>query len=411
MHRHMTRSEDARIQPSFWERIHAGRRAAEAQDILAAEEIFLAALSEARGAHTGSEVLALQSLTTLYGRTGRLFEALALSRHTQRLAARPGMELARAHAQAQICCALHGLELHDLLEPELGRLEPMIRRVPPRDQPDLRMEFLSLAIGDCLRLGNLEGSREYLREYEAMQDQARCSGDIDRFLVQIYDSTLRFHEGSPRDALEILEKMEAEGAIPPFRQLQILHHWIRCLEAVDRHDEASQRSEQGLALLERVQDEPQLCGIRLQGGLRLASLFEQDDRDPVRAQRAYELVAACVVLRIGQIDRAMQAVPELGLDAGEQELVRHRREFLRRHTHLLGHVARMLENNPDLCQYLGADPAHGLLSVCAWCESVRVSEQSWLPIGHYVPRESTIRITHGICPTCLDNMKLPAKAS
>lgn len=411
MHRHMTRSHEAHIDPAFWERIHAGRRAAEAQDILTAEQVFLAALADSRGVHVGSEVLAIQSLTTLYGRTGRLFEALVLSRHTQRLAARPGMELARAHAQAQICCALHGLELHDLLEPELGRLEPMIRRVDPRDQPDLRMEFLSLAIGDCLRIGDLDGARDFLREYEATQDQARSSSDIDRFLVQIYDSTLRFHEGFPQEALEILEKMEAKGAVPPFRQLQILHHWIRCLEAVDRHDEAAQRSEQGLARLERVQNEPQLCGIRLQGGLRLAGLFEQDDRDPVRAQRAYELVAACVVLRIGQIDRAMQTVPELGLDVSEHELVRHRREFLRRHRQLLGQVARMLENNPELCKYLGADHAHGFLSVCAWCERVRVSDQSWLPIGHYVPRESTIRITHGICPTCLANMELPAKAS
>ena len=53
----------------------------------------------------------------------------------------------------------------------------------------------------------------------------------------------------------------------------------------------------------------------------------------------------------------------------------------------------------------GSDEELPFIPVCAWCESVRTSEGTWLPIGHYIPRDGPFELTHGICPPCAGDLQ------
>jgi DNA-binding response OmpR family regulator len=44
----------------------------------------------------------------------------------------------------------------------------------------------------------------------------------------------------------------------------------------------------------------------------------------------------------------------------------------------------------------------GLLPVCAWCRRVRRDQDYWQSVEEYVAELTETRVTHGICPACLD---------
>jgi sigma-B regulation protein RsbU (phosphoserine phosphatase) len=44
----------------------------------------------------------------------------------------------------------------------------------------------------------------------------------------------------------------------------------------------------------------------------------------------------------------------------------------------------------------------GLLPVCAWCKRVRSDQNYWQSVEQYVVQITDCKITHGICPTCLE---------
>ncbi|MGB0583173.1 MAG: PAS domain-containing protein [Limisphaerales bacterium] len=47
-----------------------------------------------------------------------------------------------------------------------------------------------------------------------------------------------------------------------------------------------------------------------------------------------------------------------------------------------------------------------LMPVCSWCKKVRHEEDEWLSLENYLLSHPDIRVTHGMCPACFDQMKL-----
>lgn len=59
----------------------------------------------------------------------------------------------------------------------------------------------------------------------------------------------------------------------------------------------------------------------------------------------------------------------------------------------------------------------GLLTVCSSCRKIRVDEHMWEQLDEYVSEHSLAAISHGLCPTCFEQMSkeieamdLPGKA-
>lgn len=49
----------------------------------------------------------------------------------------------------------------------------------------------------------------------------------------------------------------------------------------------------------------------------------------------------------------------------------------------------------------------GLLSVCMYCKSVRVSETTWTSIERYIEERSDASFSHDVCPSCFEQRVKP----
>lgn len=45
---------------------------------------------------------------------------------------------------------------------------------------------------------------------------------------------------------------------------------------------------------------------------------------------------------------------------------------------------------------------HTLLPVCAYCHKVRDEDDAWHTMEEYIMRHTSMRLSHGICPTCFE---------
>ncbi len=48
---------------------------------------------------------------------------------------------------------------------------------------------------------------------------------------------------------------------------------------------------------------------------------------------------------------------------------------------------------------------HGLLPMCAWCKKVRDDQNYWQEVECYIAEHSDAKVTHGICPACMEKAK------
>ena len=210
---------------------------------------------------------------------------------------------------------------------------------------------------------------------------------------------------SPSLRKQRMQTFELTGTTPPFHRLKVLSNRVAIHVALGDRDRARQEAREVLAVLESVQDEPFLASDRIHQGTEIAATLERlGELDLV--QRVYDLVAAAVMIRLRQVDDCMRTLPELGLADPESTLVLtgFRKQFLSQQHALLQRVAKVFESRGDAyVRSLLATSHESLIAVCAWCECVRPSEGRWLPIGHFIPREADLKVTHGICPTCAEN--------
>ena len=46
----------------------------------------------------------------------------------------------------------------------------------------------------------------------------------------------------------------------------------------------------------------------------------------------------------------------------------------------------------------------GLLPICSYCKKVRNETNYWEQVDSYLATHSDLKLTHGICPQCLETM-------
>jgi GAF domain-containing protein len=87
----------------------------------------------------------------------------------------------------------------------------------------------------------------------------------------------------------------------------------------------------------------------------------------------------------------------------EEELARHRQHL---EELVVSRTAELERVNHELRTALqDVKVLRGLLPICAACKKVRDEEHdTWEPIEVYVRRRSEADFTHGVCPTCMDEL-------
>lgn len=48
----------------------------------------------------------------------------------------------------------------------------------------------------------------------------------------------------------------------------------------------------------------------------------------------------------------------------------------------------------------------GMLPMCAWCKNIRNDDNYWQTVEAYIAAHADVRFTHGICPPCLNRVKM-----
>lgn len=390
--------------PEFDARILRGRELADRGEFHAAEGVIRTLLTEARGRHVGNHARALSTLTTLYGRAGRYLEAHTLGVHLVLLARSmgPAADQPLAFALARVCGALSQLRIEDALGEALAELREVLDRQPtPFDH--LELEYHVAASVHATLLGDAAKARGHIEAYRRILGTLKAPDTVYRWALTMADARVTLLEGRPAEARALLAQLGTGVRAPEFGHLQTLVLEVEIGAALG---EAEPSVRAGRAALERMAGVDRgsflSADVVHQGGL-LARAFERLGEVEL-AHQAYDRMAAAVLVSLEQVDECARWLPELGPATGEDmaPLSRARKKFLREQKALLGRVASLLESQgKSRVRALLVHPEKaGLVAICAWCESVRTSEDLWLPIGHFVPRSGPFEVTHGMCPPC-----------
>ena len=49
----------------------------------------------------------------------------------------------------------------------------------------------------------------------------------------------------------------------------------------------------------------------------------------------------------------------------------------------------------------------GLLPICSYCKKIRDDQDYWHSVDRYIAKETNVRFSHGICPTCYEDIIVP----
>ncbi|MBL9086204.1 MAG: hypothetical protein JNM10_03600, partial [Planctomycetia bacterium] len=139
--------------------------------------------------------------------------------------------------------------------------------------------------------------------------------------------------------------------------------------------------------------------------LDLAESLVAAGRDAA-ARRAYDAAAAASLARLVELDRFARTFPTLLrlVPAHRDALEAYRVRSADRHRALAAPLVRLLE-----AAVRGGHPVasllhneHGLTTICAWCQRVRLADGRWLTVQQFLPLAPTGEwpLTHGICEDC-----------
>ena len=390
--------------PEFRESLMDGRALADAGKFEAAEGHFRRLLEYSRDNHLGNHTRALGALIVLYGRAGRYFEVYILAQSQADLAkqAETAGLATRAFAQSSMCGALSQLRLSEPLGEALREFRTTLDAIGG-GRVDLELKYLAASGAHARSTGDTAKARRYLTAYRDLLAENPEMEVVFRWALGMSEAELALAEGKHELALEAIKRLESGGVTPNFHRLKELTFRASAYNAMQDPAQASDVALEAMTLLESVQHDPFLASDRVHHGARLARELEALGKLD-EAKRIHDLTAAAVMVRMGQLDECMQQLPELGrkdLEAS-RTLTRFRKEFLHEQKTLLARVAALLESR-------GSEHIKGMLThaeqddhlfVCAWCESVRPTAGEWLPIGHFIPRDSNLLLTHSMCPTC-----------
>jgi hypothetical protein len=62
-------------------------------------------------------------------------------------------------------------------------------------------------------------------------------------------------------------------------------------------------------------------------------------------------------------------------------------------------IARLSEHERALTRYV--QRLEGLLPICAFCKSIRNTDDQWEPLETFISTRSDAEFSHGFCPTCV----------
>lgn len=388
----------------------AGMQALDSGDIEQAEARFRDVLATADPAHPYRELYAWAGLSTLYARMGRDFEALVLLRQmTDRTLAMGDLERS-AGTLVNYCSVLKGLRPHADPRPALAELEDLLARLPADAAAMAREDVEQVRVAVFTEDGAFDAA-----EAAALRFEQATSLDTRVWRKTVTALQMRAYIAAGRgeigQALGLLDRAEAAGATCPGLACHLIVQRLTTTLGGGADDAVRREAWRALDLLRLHATTPALASARIAlGRATTAALDRLGVPDAGEWSEAQDLMASAILDRIVQLDGATRALPDLGMVGAPAAalLATLRRAFRREQAEALRRVADRLRDRRDLPEVLAASYERGWVRLCAWCERVAPSEGVWLPVGHYVPHDGGVRLTHTICSSCAAAMEAGA---
>jgi tetratricopeptide (TPR) repeat protein len=369
-----------------------------------AESILRRVLQDVRGTGSRIEGAACLHLSSAFRAQRREFEALVMARRSAALAKSAGDPANTATALLHLGATLTVIgewAAFDAVAAEIEELAPSI--------PAMRLDPIA---------GNLHRYRaEALLE---RGDVAAARRQLDAYTAKPTDAWLR--DSAVTDGLMLRAKCDlaagnVEGALATTERLlesmdETSGDWFPCsamLVACLARAVPGRAATVARPVL-RALETRGTRAIGTGGVLRSAASIGQG-LEPVagagnEALYAYEIAAAAMFERTAELHACLREIEELSSAIADDRemLARFGRRYLDEHEAMLAAIARLHEGGVvaeplRLARLVAAD---GVVRVCAWCLCVRAGDGTQLPIGHFLPDSTRFRVTHGICPDCVE---------
>lgn len=371
-------------------------------DVATAERTLVAMLAAERGRGTAFERRLCGSLAETYRRLTRDFEVLLLARRALRIVVPGTLPRQTAVMWYRVADALGGLGEWDALKAALDEMARVLADLPPDAELPLRRRLTVQRIRHAVRTGDLPRAEREVAELERLLALPAPEPADPRWFDMIRAS-IAVRLGRLDDARRLLDAVRALPAARP--GVDPLPQYDLELAIAEGRADVSRAIARRMLEVVETRGEEFGTGSALLWASRAVEVATVHAPDPALARRAFDAAGRTILRRIAEVERVMRLLPELSTSEPEDRafLIASRARFQEEQARLLDGIAGFLrahlDTGADLVPRLGGSDA--FVSVCAWCRRVALPDDTWLPVGHYLPRQGPLRLTHGICPDCL----------
>lgn len=341
------------------------------------------------------EAAALHGLALAYGRQGRFFEAAVtarrLVRHQRRRLDQPGLRA----ALAILIGALINSTAFERAIPHLDALEPMVDRLPPLAEPNVRRLLHNARYSLALLHGDFAEARRRLGEIRDLIE-AGALPDEERWYLRNAEFHLAAHEhdipGMESILADVLDTPASENVYVP--EVTVRLGLAAAYAGAGRYDDARAMGAQVLAFLRENEGGGDLV---IGDGVDVVTLFADLLEQPEAGQELARLVTARLLERIRCLRESADTLRSFVDESDEAFIAEMEDDF---HTSLLRFL-RSIGERLDVST-TGDEVDREGVTVCAWCGAVRILGASWVALRTFVRELPVLSVSHGMCPPCLD---------
>ncbi len=365
----------------------------------AAEQMLLDVLALTRGRGDWLEHKTAASLSLVLIEMGQEFEGLVFAHHAVKTLEPDADPWTRLGAHQRLCQSFRQVEDQEGLRLALDRFAIELEGAPSPWSEGARRYVHGLRTELALDAGLMTIARGELAQMRAIGTSAPIQPGSTCWSTYLEARILR-GLGQAREALELL---------PPEGFKKDLLSGLLAIGCAFDLEETARAVAYGRVVLAVLEDGPAAVvkrgtGEHVRNAAALGALFHEHDGDEELERRAFDEAARSALLRLLDLQRCRKRLPEVAsLTSDQLEILKgYHRRFVAEHAVFLDRLVPFLEDELRASPSPLDDLLHhdDFLLLCGWCHRVRERDGAWLPIGHFVPDRSSLRITHGICRDC-----------
>ena len=368
----------------------------------AAEGLWLRAVELGREAADETWGGCIQNLAMAFSARGRFFEGLVLLGMAVRAARDRGDDFSQSFALVKRATALIQFDAVDAAEGELRRAEELWVRVTD-ERRRLAVITNGLLVWSTIYNRRKQWNESLRVTYERLELYEEFPPASSMVLLSAHGSRIcALFELEPGRRGELIEEFRGLGDRFGLEEswrpaLQNDVEELRLRHAIEDTGDRDEGLRSAGLVLEYYRDNVRDDDL-IRRADSLGRYFTQlGDSDGARA--AYDLAATAVLGRVMQMERSSGELPEVAEATAEdlKILNEHRQRLVERRGDLYEAIMQLWKpGNPAFDLVAGEGD---LICICAWCQRVRTTTGSWIPIAQFFP-DPGIRATHGICAEC-----------